>query len=405
MKAISRIRELLKKNTKILTIIIFCTVIIIIFLWITGNNTTTSENDNEPFIVETKKIILQSLEPEYFFYGNIKAKSQINILSKLSGKIVKISPKVLNNSYFEKDEVIFELDPFNYQQELLEKKAKLRELLNELDSKNLIYKEVKQQKEISERNYNRKKKLLGDIVTKKNLEDAANNLSMSTTNVLDIESKIKSLETNIDIAKTQVKVANRNLRDTKYRAPFNGKLSNSIIEVGLELSAGNLLGEFIDINNLDVEFFIGENTYTKFENLMKKKVSVIWKKSNYKNQYKAEIFYIDSIVNKERAGLNLKANLEEISINDPIKPGVFVQVMLKGNSINNAFLIDENFIYEDDFILTLEKGKVIKQKINIIGFVKDKIIVAGKTIDLNNKDVILTRINNPSLLKNVTSKK
>ena len=56
------------------------------------------------------------------------------MISQLSGKIVKISPKVLSNEYFEKGEKIFELDSFNYKQELIKKKSELEELRNELNS-------------------------------------------------------------------------------------------------------------------------------------------------------------------------------------------------------------------------------------------------------------------------------
>ncbi len=391
------------KSIRIFLIIFLITILILVLLRVTSNDKTLVNDNEKPFIVETKKIKLADLNPEYFFYGNIKSKSQIDILAKLSGKIIKVSPKVLTNSYFEKDEIIFELDSFKFGQELIEKEAKLKNLISELESTNLIYLEVKQQKELSKKNFERKKKLFGDIVTKKNLEDAETDLSLNNTRVLDIESKIKSLEANIDIAKTQVKIANRNFKDTRYKAPFNGKLSDSRIEVGAELAPGKFLGEFINTKNLNVEFFIGENIYSKLDNLLDKNVVVIWKKSNFKNNYYANVFYVDSAINKERAGLNIRAKLETISEEDPVKPGAFVEVMLEGNTIYDSFLVDENYIYEDSFILVLEGNSVKRIKVDVKGFIGDKVIVKGK--NLSNRDLILTRINNISSLKNVVSKK
>ncbi len=391
------------KRLKALFIIFFITLVILLILKFTGSNNDLVESNAKPFIVKTKKIALQELNPEYFFYGNIRAKSKIEVITKLPGKIIKVSPKVLSNSYFKKEEIIFELDSFNFQQELIEKEAKLKNLENELDSVNLIYLEVKQQQELSKKNYERKKKLFGDIVTRKNLEDAATNLSLNNAKVLDIDSKMQTLRANIDIAQTQVKLANRNLKDTKYKAPFNGKLSNSSIEVGAELISGKLLGEFINTKNLNVEFFIGENVYTEFNNLLDKEVRVIWKKSNFKDNYSAKVFYIDSTINKDRAGLNVRAKLESVDLSDPVKPGVFVEVMLKGNTVSNAFLVDENYIYEDKYVLTLENQTVLRKKIKIKGVIGDKIIVTGD--NLNNKNLILTRINNISALQNVVSHK
>ena len=92
------------------------------------------------------KNYFENNRPEYLFYGNIVAQNQVDVISQLSGKIINISPKVLSNNYFEKGEKIFELDPFNYQQELIRKKSELEELRNELKSKNLIFNELKNNK-------------------------------------------------------------------------------------------------------------------------------------------------------------------------------------------------------------------------------------------------------------------
>lgn len=390
------------KKIKGFLLIIIVTVVIIIFLKVTNNNKTLTENNTKPYLVKTEKIILKELKPQYLFYGNIKAQGEVEVIAKLSGKIITTSPKVMTNGYFEKEEVIFELDPFTFKQELIEKKSKYNDLISELNSMTLIYEEAKRQKELNKKNYERKKKLVGDIITKKNLEDAALNLSNSKAKELDIKSKIQSLSAKIEIANTQVKIASRNLKDTKYKAPFDGKLANNYIEVGAELISGVNLGKFINTKKLNVEFFVGENAYTNFSNLLGEKVKVLWTKSNFKKKYLAEIFYIDSTINQDRAGLNLRASLEGIDLGDPIKPGVFVEVMLEGSTIYNSFLIDENNIYDDNYILILEESKAVRKKIDIKGFIGSKVIVVGE--NLINKNLILTRINNTNLIQKVISK-
>ena len=383
-------------------IIFFLTLVLIAILKFTSNDEMLLETKSEPFLVEIEKISLRDIKPEYLFYGNVQAQAKIDIISNLSGKIINISPKVLSNKYFEKGEKIFELDPFNFKQELIKKKSQLNDLINELDSTNLIFTEIQQQQMLSKKNYERKKKLVGDIVTKKSLEDAETNLSISNAKVLDIKSKIQNLITSIEIAETQVKVAVRNLRDTNYKAPFKGKLADNLIEVGTELVAGRVLGKFINTSELNVEFFVGENAYTYISDVLGKEAIILWEKSNFKKSYSANVFYIDSTINKDRSGLNIRAKLEAISLDDPIKPGVFVKVIIKGNTISNAFLVDESNIYEDSFILILEDNKAIRKKINIKGFAYEKVIVTGE--GLNNQNIILTRINNLNLSKKIVSK-
>ena len=382
--------------------ILFLTFALIALLKFTSNDEMLLESKAESFLVATEQISLRDLKPEYLFYGNVQAEAKVDIISNLSGKIINISPKVSSNNYFEKGEKIFELDPFSFKQELIEKKSQLNDLINELDSFNLIFNEVQQQQILSEKNYERKKKLVGDIVTKKSLEDAETNLSISNAKVLDIKSKIQNLMASITIAEAQVKVAERNLRDTNYKAPFKGKLADNLIEIGAELVAGKVLGQFINTSELNVEFFVGENAYTRISDVLGKEAEVLWEKSNFKKSYSAKVFYIDSTINKDRSGLNIRAKLEAISVDDPIKPGVFVKVIIKGNAISKAFLVDESNIYEDSFILVLDENKAVRKKINIKGFANEKVIVTGE--DLNNQNIILTRINNLNLSKKIVSK-
>ena len=389
-------------NIKGFLVISLLTIILILILKFISNDKVLQEENTEVFLVETEKIILKNNKPEYIFYGNIIAQNQVDVISQLPGKIIKISPKILSNDYFEKGEKIFELDSFNFKQELIKKKSELEELRNELKSKNLIFSELEKQQILSKKNYDRKTQLVGDIVTKKNLEDAATELSINNAKVLDIKSNIQTILSNIKIAESQVKQAQRNLTDTVYRAPFSGKLDNSFIEVGAEVSTGRILGKLLNTSDLSVQFFVGESVYTHISNILGKEAQVFWKKSNFKKNYSAKVFYIDSAINKERAGLNIKAKLEEISENDPIKPGVFVEVVIQGLTIQESFLVDENSIYEDTFIYVLEGNKAVRTKINVEGFAEEKVIITGNK--LNNKKIILTRINNLNLFKKITSK-
>ena len=389
-------------NIKGFLVISLLTIILISILKFISNDKILQEENTEAFLVETETIIFKDNKPEYLFYGNIIAQNQVDVISQLPGKIIKISPKVLSNEYFDKGEKIFELDSFNFKQELIKKKSELEELRNELKSKNLIFSELEKQQILSKKNYDRKTKLVGDIVTKKNLEDAATELSINNAKVLDIKSNIQTILSNIKIAESQVKQAQRNLTDTVYRAPFSGKLDNSFIEVGAEVSTGRILGKLLNTSDLSVQFFVGESVYTHLSNILGKEAQVFWKKSNFKKNYLAKVFYIDSAINKERAGLNIKAKLEEISENDPIKPGVFVEVVIQGLTIQESFLVDENSIYEDTFIYVLEGNKAVRTKINVEGFAEEKVIITGNK--LNNKKIILTRINNLNLFKKITSK-
>ena len=109
-------------NIKGFLVISLLTIILISILKFISNDKVLQEENTEVFLVETEKIILKNNKPEYIFYGNIIAQNQVDVISQLPGKIIKISPKILSNDYFEKGEKIFEIDSFNFKQELIKKK-------------------------------------------------------------------------------------------------------------------------------------------------------------------------------------------------------------------------------------------------------------------------------------------
>ena len=117
-----------KLNIKVFLIILSITIFLILILKLTSNDKALQDKTAEVFLVETEKIILKNNSPEYLFYGNVEAKNQVDVILQLPGKIINISPKVLSNKYFEKGEKIFELDPFNYKQELIKKNQSLKSL-------------------------------------------------------------------------------------------------------------------------------------------------------------------------------------------------------------------------------------------------------------------------------------
>ncbi|MDA9559242.1 efflux RND transporter periplasmic adaptor subunit [Alphaproteobacteria bacterium] len=368
----------------------------------TKNANTVAEITIDQSIVETMNIKLNSITPEYLFYGNIKSMNEVEIISKLKGKVIVVSPKVLNSSTFKKGEVIFQIDNFKFEKELLKQKSRLKELKSELDNTTLIYKEVLKQLNLSQKDYSRKKKLYGDIVTKETLDNSLLNLSLAKSKELNSKVKMQSIQTEIAIIKAQIEIEKRNFNDTKYKAPFDGKVSNSLIEVGAEVSTGKTLGNFINTSLLNIEFFVGESIYADLGNVIGREIKIFWRNSSFKSNYIGKVYNIDSTINKERSGLNMYAKLEDIKTIDPIRPGVFVEVLIKGKTIENALLIDENFIYEDNFIFILKDAFPIKRKIKIKGAIGNKLIITGNIID--DEKLITTRLTNFSKSKKLYSK-
>ena len=398
------IRHKILLQNKIKILIFIAIFLIIILLRITKNTEIEIVSESRGTPVEIKQITLKTYKPEYVFYGNVIGNNEIELVSDLDGKVTRVSEKLIKSKKVKKGEILFYLDDLNYKQDLIQKETSLKELKSDLLSSYSLLEEAKRQLDIAAKDHERKNKLYGNTVTKKALEDSLLVLSNAKSKFLREEFKIESLKAKIEEAKSKIKIATNNLKKTKFKAPFSGKISNNKIDLGSEIIKGKYIASLINTNALDVKFFVGESSFTKLGNLSNiigKNILVKWNKSNYKKKYNATISNIDSVINEKLAGLNMRASLEKIDELDPLRPGVFVEILVKGDEVRNALLVNENSIYEDKFIYVISDNKPEKIEIEIKGFIGSEIICSGN-FGLH-KAFIVTRLNNIQNIKKVYS--
>ena len=343
--------------------------------------------------VETKIIFPKSIKPQFLFFGRISGKNEIDIISRLSGKVIFVSKKLFNSSDVIEGETLFKLDSFEHEQDVIRKKSALDELKIELEKTNLLLAETVKQLNLAKEDYNRKKKLFGNTVSQKALDDSALKVSEAKTRSSKEKFKINTIKLNIRDAEAALKLANKNLSFTNYKAPFFGKITNNKIDLGSEIKAGNSLARIINTSELEVKFFVGEGKFTELgtnNELIGSDIVVRWKKSKFNKLYNAKLTRIDSVVDETTAGLNMYAKLKNISKEDPIRPGVFVEVLLKGSAIENAIEVPESVVYEEKYIYILEESKAVRVEVKVEGYIDNQLIISGDFVP--SSKIILTRL-------------
>ena len=293
---------------------------ILFFLLLIFNLFKSSEvnfiEKEEKIPIRTKIISPSSIKPEFSFFGRIIGKNEINIVSGLGGKVDFVSKKLFNSEEIKKGEILFTIDAFNYEQDIIRKSSYLEDLKIELEKTSLLLKESKKQFQLSQEDFQRKKKLFGNTVSQKALDDAELKVSKAKTEYSKLEFQLNSTKVNIKDAKANLNVAKKKLFFTKFRAPFPGKVSDNLIDLGSEIKSGEILAKLINTSELQVKFFVGEGSFAELsskQELIGRKIKVRWRKSKFKEFYEAEISRIDSTIKENSAGLNMYAKIKSIS--------------------------------------------------------------------------------------------
>ena len=246
---------------------------------------------------------------------------------------------------------------------------------------------------MSQEDFQRKKKLFGNTVSQKALDDAELKVSKAKTEYSKLEFQLNSTKVNIKDAKANLNVAKKKLFFTKFRAPFPGKVSDNLIDLGSEIKSGEILAKLINTSELQVKFFVGEGSFAELsskQELIGRKIKVRWRKSKFKEFYEAEISRIDSTIKENSAGLNMYAKIKSVSTEDPIRPGVFVEVLLEADEIKEAISVPENAVYEEEYIYILSDNKPKRIEVKVHGFIDNEIILTG---DFDSgSQIVLTRL-------------
>ncbi|MBF96717.1 MAG: hypothetical protein CMJ13_05800 [Pelagibacterales bacterium] len=374
-------------------LVFFILVLVLFLLKILKSDNVSLVEEEKKIPVKTKILYPEPINQEFLFFGRITGKNEISIVSKLSGKTVFISPKLFNSDEVKKGEVLFKIDSFEFEQDLIRKKAYLDDLKIELDKTKLLLRESDKQLQLAEEDFQRKKKLFGNTVSQKALDDADLKLSKSKTQYSQQEYKVNSIKINIKDAEAMLKIAKKNLSFTNYKAPFAGKVTDNSIDLGSEIISGDSIAKLINTSELEVKFFVGEGKFTELGNnkeLIGRKIKIRWKKSKFNEIYEAKLNRIDSVINEDLAGLNMYAKLSNISKDDPIRPGVFVEVIFQGKTIAEAIKVPESSVYQEKYIFVLKDNKPIRVDVNVEGYIGNELILSGEFIP--GSLMILTRL-------------
>lgn len=138
--------------------------------------------------------------------GEVDAEYMIDLVSELQGKIKSVSPAFLTGGYFVTGDVLLEIDPADYKLTRIIAEAKVAEASEDLE------------------------------IEKSEAELAAKGLFPLR------EAKVASAQARVKSARADLAKAEADIERTKIRAPFDGRVLFTQVDLGQYLNKGQVLG-------------------------------------------------------------------------------------------------------------------------------------------------------------------
>ncbi|MGV2873268.1 efflux RND transporter periplasmic adaptor subunit [Colwellia sp. E150_009] len=318
--------------------------------------------------VETLPLVPQRYTIMLNSFGTVQPRTQSVLVAQVSGEINEISQQFRNGGFFEKGDVLVQLDDRDHRAEVNLNQANL------LSAKQALLEEQA-----------RAKQALIDWQRLGNGAQASA-LVLREPQLAAAQAQVLSAQANLEKAQLQ-------LERTNIVAPFAGRILTKHVDLGRVVASNTQLADIyaidyveirLPIKNKDLSFMALPEEYRDSNKTVQGTMVQLTSTLIGQQQWQGEIVRTEGAVDENSQQLYVVAQIDnpyDVSNNKvaPIKIGQYVNAEITGRTIEKALVIPNSAIYQGSYVYTVEN-------------IEDKNVLKRKDINIrwqNNEDALI----------------
>jgi len=328
-------------------------------------------------------------------FGTIRPREKLQLVAEVSGEISSMAKSFAEGNCVGRETVLAVIDPVPYALELertrgqVEKvAAQLKKLQQDVRNLNANLAIARVDMQLAEDEFHRLDDLYKNKVTSRTNRDRAEQGFLSSRvkrqaieNQLALIGPLRAgLESDRKMARAAQRQAEYNLERTKIAAPFGGWVLEKMVEIGQHVNTGQYLGSIYKANALDIEVSVPLH-------------DLKWLQSGSRglSEFKAEIRLPGNApgatwsgrLARVMAGIDEKTRMQRFVIEidndgqpvgqcfgpanlDGLRPGMFVEVEIRGRLIEQLFKLPRYVVQADDTIFVAAAGKLLIKPVRVV---------------------------------------
>ncbi len=307
--------------------------------------------------------------------GTVTPLKEINIVPQVSGKIIYISPAFLNGGEFNKDDILFRIDPEDYEIAVTQAHANVK-------NSESLYQQATEASEAAVEEWELHK-------------SGMNNQSLSPSDLVLKKPQLVAALAKLEADQANLKKATLNLDRTEIKAPFSGRISEEKIDVGQFVVSGQPVGSIYSIDVAEIVLPFDDNKLSWFNVPGFTPGNQTGSPATIHVRIAGQTMTWDGVVSRAEGKLDERTRMVNIvvRVNDPfskkppLAPGLFVTVDIKGNTVSNAALIPRSAIRGRKTIWTVGAENVLKfSPVKVVTYYKNNALII---VELNKNDQII----------------
>lgn len=330
-----------------------------------GFQTPTPQVETRTLAKTNFKIVLDS-------QGVVRARTRSTLVPEVRGRIISISENFQEGAFFEKGDVLIELDKGDYQTELIVAKGNLIQAELRLEEERARYEQASQ-------------------------DWARLNPGEEPSSLVLREPQLRDVEAKISAAVARVANANRNLERTRITAPYAGRILTKSVDVGQYVSPGNKLAEIYAVDFAEVRLpltasqfdFLNLPSVYRGENpALREGPKVVLKSGNGGRDYQwdGRIVRSEGAVDSATRQIFVVAQIENPygrtkDERPPLKVGAFVEAEIEGRNLEGVFVVPRKLLRENTNILTVDSDDYLNRKTVGVAWQNDDVVVVESGLE------------------------
>ncbi len=333
-------------------------------------------------------------QPTIRRFGKIVAGRRVPLGMRVGGRVVWISPQLIEGGRLTAGEVLLRVDPFDYEialrearAALAEARAKLGELEAELAAARDLEAIVAEQVAVARREVERQEKLRGrNVATEKALDAARLELALRRVTLRENRRRQKTLEERvaqqravIDRREAAAERARRDLAATELRAPFEAIVGEVDIGLGRELRPQERIATLYDVAGFEIAFTLTDREFARLwpAGLPGREVEARWRGAAGGFRLTGEISRLAGEIDAASGGVELRARITANPDDAPLRPGAFLEVRIPDLVYEDVVALPRSALYEGDRVYVVENDRLQPRRVERVGRDGDLVLVRG----------------------------
>jgi RND family efflux transporter MFP subunit len=314
--------------------------------------------------------------------GTVRPLREINLVPEVSGKVVFLSPAMVNGGAFQKGEVLLRIDPVDYRLAVTLAGARIKDAESKL-------KYVQAEAEAAREEW------------RLHLSDGSKTQSEPPPLVAK-EPQLMAAQAVLEAERANLKKANLNLERTELLAPFNGRVSEETVGIGQYVNAGQRLASLYATDSVEIVIPMDEDDLAWFhvpgftpgegpgaKTLVKARVA------GQALTWEGRVVRTEGKLDERTRMINVVVRVENpYARKPPLAIGLFVAVEIQGCTLPNTTEIPRAALHQGDVVWVEDGGRLRFRKVEVARMDGDRVLIkAGLR---NGEKVVLSALKAPT---------